>query len=214
VIGFDSEQMRYLYSSAALILANIVLLFGVSALGWSLSSVLIAYWTEAVIVGVFNIGKMLLSTGDRVLKAGSRFWTIVLFVFHYSLYLAVYIMLIFFFFFLFLPEVHPLDHFGPVPVAAAAFALSHGFSLWLNYSKEREFARVQSLTFQPYIRLFVVHSAVLAGAVIIVLSDKQSLLPILVLGKTILDMLFHMMERFIFKPGNARGLTLEFKDEE
>ena len=47
----------------ALIVANAIPLFGVLFLGWNVWTILIVYWLENGIVGVFNVLKMLRAEG-------------------------------------------------------------------------------------------------------------------------------------------------------
>ena len=47
----------------ALIVANAIPLFGVLFLGWNVWNILIMYWLENGIVGVFNVLKMLRAEG-------------------------------------------------------------------------------------------------------------------------------------------------------
>lgn len=49
---------RLKLSSASLLLANLVPLAGVLYFGWSVSSVIILYWFENVVIGVVNIARM------------------------------------------------------------------------------------------------------------------------------------------------------------
>jgi hypothetical protein len=49
------------WSAVALVLANAVPLVGVLAWGWSVSSVVILYWFENVVIGVINVLRMMLA---------------------------------------------------------------------------------------------------------------------------------------------------------
>ncbi|MFA6549262.1 MAG: DUF6498-containing protein, partial [Candidatus Margulisiibacteriota bacterium] len=52
---------QYLLSSLALIIANAVPIFGVIFLGWETIDILFIYWFESLIIGIFNVLKMLLT---------------------------------------------------------------------------------------------------------------------------------------------------------
>jgi hypothetical protein len=52
-------RRRLTLSSASLLTANLAPLAGVLLLGWSVSSVVILYWFENVVIGVINIARML-----------------------------------------------------------------------------------------------------------------------------------------------------------
>jgi len=49
-------------SAAALVIANLVPLFGVLFLGWSTGIVLFIYWLETVIVGFYHVPRLILAT--------------------------------------------------------------------------------------------------------------------------------------------------------
>ena len=55
----------------ALIVANLIPLVGVLFLGWSVWQILIIYWLENGIVGLFNILKMQKAEGTRLRLDGS-----------------------------------------------------------------------------------------------------------------------------------------------
>jgi Family of unknown function (DUF6498) len=60
-------------SALALVLANLVPLVGVVFFGWSLWTILVLYWIENGIVGVWNIPRMLLARGSILAGLGSQF---------------------------------------------------------------------------------------------------------------------------------------------
>ena len=50
----------------ALVVANLIPLIGVLFFGWSVWNILVIYWLENGIVGVINVLKMSVATGDEV----------------------------------------------------------------------------------------------------------------------------------------------------
>jgi hypothetical protein len=82
--------------------------------------------------------------------------------------------------------------------AAAALAASHLYSFFVNYLGRGEYKRVFVvwLMFQPYARVVVLHVAILFGGfVAMMLGSNVGVLAILVIGKTVLDLHFHLLER-------------------
>lgn len=94
---------------ASLILANILPLLGVLYLEWSLYSVLLLFWLESGVIGLFNILKILIAQGDanrpvklgeteissssivgRVYRIMSRLGIVLFFCFHYGMFWAVH----------------------------------------------------------------------------------------------------------------------------
>ena len=53
-------------SAVALVLANLVPLAGVLLWQWSISSILILYWFENVVIGVINVLRMLLASPENL----------------------------------------------------------------------------------------------------------------------------------------------------
>ena len=82
--------------------------------------------------------------------------------------------------------------------AVAALAASHLFSFFTNFIYRGEYRRttVPQLMFQPYGRIVILHVAVLFGAFLIVaLGSPIWMLVILIIGKTMLDIGLHLLER-------------------
>jgi hypothetical protein len=99
-------------SAAALVLANLAPLAGVLFFEWSVSSVLILYWFENIVIGVINVAKMLVaspandalvaalaaadeprpavfgSVGGAPTVQGLKLFVIPFFVFHYFFFCA------------------------------------------------------------------------------------------------------------------------------
>jgi hypothetical protein len=94
---------------ASLILANILPLLGVLYLEWSLYSILLLFWLESGVIGLFNILKMLTAQGDanrpakigdfeiapdspiyRIYRIISRLWFVVFFCVHYGIFWAAH----------------------------------------------------------------------------------------------------------------------------
>jgi hypothetical protein len=81
--------------------------------------------------------------------------------------------------------------------AVGALAASHLYSFFANYIGRGEYRRmfVVWLMVQPYARVVVLHVAILFGGFIaMALGGNVGVLAILVLGKTVLDLHFHLLE--------------------
>ena len=55
-----------IWAVVALVVANLIPLIGVLFFGWSVWNILVIYWLENGIVGVINVLKMSVATGDEV----------------------------------------------------------------------------------------------------------------------------------------------------
>jgi hypothetical protein len=82
--------------------------------------------------------------------------------------------------------------------ALLALTASHLFSFFTNFIGRGEYRRVTVplLMFQPYGRIVVMHIAILFGAFLIeALGSPVWMLVILIIGKTIMDLGLHMLQR-------------------
>lgn len=198
----------------ALIVANLIPLVGVLFVGWNVWMILIVYWLENGVVGVFNILKMLKAEGAP--GAASAAWTmngrsvndvakaglIPFFVVHYGIFWVVHGVFVFA-----LPvfgsmETETIDMttgFEPltIPFAVLALTISHGVSYWFNFIKGGEYRRVSPAgqMFAPYGRLVVLHVTIIIGGMAIAITGAPaSVVAILVVLKTALDVGFHLAE--------------------
>ncbi len=86
----------------------------------------------------------------------------------------------------------------------AALAISHLVSFFTNYLGRGEYRRMIPivLMFQPYLRVVLLHVAILLGAfATLALGSPVFIVLLLIVGKTILDLKLHVREHS--KPGSA-----------
>lgn len=181
-------------STKALIYANLLPMFGVLFLHWSVTDILYTYWLETVIIGTITVLKMLKAKGipdlerwtkiDPELKKITptqitvmRTVCIPFFILHYGGFLSGYI----FFINLGLPTLlywtSPAVITSPqtwgVLVSAAGLFASHWLSYKQNFIAKEEFRKTNFVTlmFAPYKRIFVLHLTILLGVFAIVLTS-------------------------------------------
>src|SRR5438552_16780075 len=82
--------LRLSPSALVLVAANLVPLAGVLFFGWSVFATLLLFWVEDVIVGVFNILRMLTAAPDNPLAWVSKVFMIPFFTFHYCVFVIVH----------------------------------------------------------------------------------------------------------------------------
>ncbi len=194
-------------SLTLLILANAVPLGGVLFFEWSLFAVLFFYWLETVVVGILNIPKMIMAKGmDEKLKEGLaqlpeskrgaayiavRMFTIPFFIVHFGMFVAGHG---FFVFSLYGPsDVGLLE----VLLALGTFLCSHGYSFLKNFVGNQEYLlrSINQQMAQPYKRVVILHIAIVFGAFpLMVFESSLSTVFILILLKTVLDVILHMRE--------------------
>lgn len=194
-------------SVVALVLANLVPVFGVLVLGWELFPIMFLFWSENLIVGMFNVLKMFLASPGSVLSWASKFFIIPFFCVHYGIFTFVHG---FFIIWMFGGGMKGDGVFsGPADLwrfaqdhycgwAVLGLALSHAISFVTNYIGSGEYKRavVTQLMAQPYGRIIVMHITILAGgfAMMALHSPPVGLL-VLVALKIILDLTGHLRER-------------------
>ncbi len=87
---------------------------------------------------------------------------------------------------------------GPFWIAVAAIFGSHLFSFFTNYIGRGEYQRVNvnTLMFQPYGRIVIMHVAIIFGACLaMVFGSFLPVLMVLIVGKILIDMHLHEKER-------------------
>jgi hypothetical protein len=194
---------RFQTSALALILANLVLLLGVLALGWNAAAIVVFYWAENLIVGFFNILRMKRAQGSlgssrmtlngRPVTEASRTALILFFALHYGFFTlghGVFVLTIFG------PRFEgSLRHLG---TAALGLAVSHGISYRKNFIGQGEYRKVSfaALFWQPYSRVIVMHlTIILGGALAQAIGSPVPAVILMVVLKTFVDLASHLAER-------------------
>jgi hypothetical protein len=189
---------------AALILANLVPLVGVLWFGWDVWGILIIYWLENGIVGLFNVLKMRRAEGPedgspvavadtrrrisglringRPVSGTEKAALIPFFVMHYGMFWVVHGI------FVLLLPVFALagpdrgSDFGTSLTPFAIFVvlvclfISHGLSYRLNYIGRGEYLRTTTAQqmFAPYGRLVILHVTIIFGAILIAMTGAPA----------------------------------------
>jgi len=189
-------------------LANALPIAGVLLLGWKVFPLVLLYWLENVVVGGFNVGKLLLAQPQEPAYSVGKLFLIPFFVFHFGMFTLVHGVFVFA---LFGAKSLPrFDSLAELPAAIRAYHLgwgvlalvvSHGLSFYWNYFENGEYRRASLpiLMMQPYARLVVLHLAVLFGGwIVLTLGSPLLALLVLVALKTAADVRAHQAERHTF----------------
>ena len=161
-----------------------VIAWGVLALGWSPFVVMLLFWFENVVIGVFNVGKML-ATGLRLGAAGllggialSAFFTV-----HYGIFTAVHGMFVALLFGgaevsrgamdggLAGPLAAMVDYLfaerdGWLAVLAIVLVHLSGFVQWLARTREAP-TPLKELMGAPYGRIMILHVTLIASGFLV-----------------------------------------------
>jgi len=194
-------------STTALVLANLVPLAGAALGGWSVYELLLLFWAENVVIGLFQVLRMgsVAALRRRLDQAG----LIPFFILHYGIFAFVHGMVV-------------TGSFGPpaeAPMTQAIalllspsgllFALlvltgSHGFSFVVNFLGAGEWrdAEMPALMKQPYARVVVLHLVIMGGAVAVqALGEPMVALVLLVVLKMAFDVVAHRREHLAAEGG-------------
>lgn len=203
----------------ALVVADLIPLWGVFYQGWDAFIILLIYWSENLVVGFYNILRMVFVKIDRSGERFIKMISIPFFTFHYGAFCGVHG---FFLLIMFRKSEFNLldssDAFGPLVfiqilinvirevhrilpegflIPFIALAVSHGISFINNYLGKEEYKQtnIKQLMGIPYNRVIVMHVAVIAGGFLMVLlGSPAGLLVALVMVKIILNTIFHLRE--------------------
>lgn len=201
-----------------LLAANAVPLAGVLLLHWTIFAIFMLYWMENVVVGAFNVLRMLAAQPANIAGNFAKLFLIPFFCVHYGMFTFVHGIFV-------MAMFGPHDAtFSAAPgafVAAVkhanigygifAVVVSHGFSFVHNYLMGGEYLRAgpQQLMGQPYARVIVLHLTILAGGfAAMALGAPLVSLVILVALKTAIDWSAHVRERRKLAAGEDDAISM------
>ncbi|HMG19120.1 MAG TPA: DUF6498-containing protein [Gemmatimonadales bacterium] len=192
-------------SLIVLLVANALPIFGVLFLGWTVFPLVLLYWLENVVVGGYNVAKLLLAQPREPAYWLGKVFLVPFFLAHFGGFTYVHGVLVVA---LLGPKgTQPFDILATVPAqvranhlgwAVLTLLVSHGLSFYWNYVKNGEYQRasLNALMTQPYGRVFVLHFTVLFGGwIVMALGSPVLALVLLVILKTAADVHGHTAER-------------------
>ncbi|MEM7698052.1 MAG: DUF6498-containing protein, partial [Verrucomicrobiota bacterium] len=160
--------MTRILTSLVLVLANLIPLYGVFAWEWRVFDIVLVYWIENLIVGLFNVARILFARAPAGAPGGPRGCLAPFFVVHYGIFCTVHGVFVFT---LLGGGSSPSDIeqelvSGWLGLSVAALFISHLVSFVFNFlirGEGRDRAPAQQM-FAPYGRIVVLHLAILFGA--------------------------------------------------
>ena len=204
----------------ALLVANAIPLFGVLFLGWDAFYIVLLYWTENIVIGFYNVLKMVFAAVPHPVAHLGKLFLIPFFIVHYGGFTAIHGFFVLAMFHkdgqgppmggmnwpCFLVFVQMLLNvirymYSVIPpqvrLAVLALFISHGVSFVQNYLLKGEYttAKPDKLMGGPYGRVVVMHIAILAGGFLTMAVGSPAPLLVVLIGlKTILDVRLHNRE--------------------
>ena len=185
-------------SSLALIVGNLVPIIGVLFFDWQLFPLILLYWLENVVIGVFNALKMLSCSGSESLS--QRIFMTVFFSVHYGMFCfghGTFVVDLFGGELNSIPAALQIIMQNGLQLALIALVISHGFSFLQNYLMRGEFIElsVSEVMFSPYKRIIVLHVFIIFGGMALqTFGVTQIGLVILAIVKIVADLMAHKIE--------------------
>ncbi len=224
----NKPMQRPSLSIVALTVANLVPLFGVIFLSWDSAAIVLLYWIENLIIGFFNILRMILVKVESSARQIQKLFLIPFFCVHFGGFCAVhgFFLLTFFkigsaeealapagawmgpliFLQLLYSVVMQLWNSRPPGLEWPALGLfvSHGISFVRNFINGQEYLslKVNEIMMRPYKRIILMHVAIIAGGVFIMkLGSPVGLLCVLIFLKIGMDIWLHTKSHRAAKSG-------------
>ena len=212
--GFQDFVGQYRHLSVALlVVSNVIPLIGVFVWDWDVTSILILYWSENLILGFLTIVKMIVNA-----PIGGIF-TSAFFLVHYGGFCGVHGLFVLamtvgdigdpvgsdpwplwlVFVQLLVNVVQQVLAMAPTEwiIAFTALFVSHTVSLIINYFGRGEYKDqdTQALMMAPYKRIVVLHLAIIFGGwCVLALGSPVGLLIVLIALKISIDVYTHLAE--------------------
>jgi hypothetical protein len=187
----------------SLILSNLVPIFGVIFLQWSIEEIIFLYWFENIVIGIYNIFKIIKSEGQikyeenqKVNRPLVKTFIIVFFIFHYGFFTLIHGVFVFTLFI----KSNILN--TSILWAILSLFISHGISYFKNYLGSGEYKKVDPnmLFLQPYKRIVIIHLTIIFGGILVSVFGSNFLaLIILISAKIFLDIKLHQKEHKKFQ---------------
>lgn len=191
------------------LVGNIFPLIGVLFFNWSVISILLAYWLENVVIGVYQVIKMhraevnfptnernkLVVGPLRPILASEKVFYPIFFCIHYGIFLLGHLFFLRFFGQMLKESV---SFTWPVVVSAIPFVVTHGRAYVSEYVEKKQYAEIPmaKLFIAPYRRIFIMHATLIIGSIplLFLAGSVPKIGVVLVLLKVILDVVLKEKE--------------------
>jgi hypothetical protein len=199
-------------SVISLMLANLIPVFGVLFLDWQVFPLMFLFWSENLVIGGFNILKMLANRISSPAGWAAKCFLIPFFCVHYGMFTFIHGLFVITLFgggfqggedfpnpvdFL-LGDFWRIAKENALGLALLGLVASHGVSFVTNYIRKGEYQRVDlgDLMFRPYARIVVMQLVIILGGFLMMsLHSPMPGLLLLVFLKILLDLRAHAGER-------------------
>lgn len=193
-------------SVIALITVNLFPVFGVLFWGWDVFPIMLLYWSENVIIGFYNVLRMVVCTPKKNESWIAKLFLIPFFIIHYGGFTLAHGAIVI----TFLGQSYFEGATGPrldilmnivreygLFYAMLSIFLSHGYSFVMNYIRKGEYRQIgiQKLIMKPYSRIVILHVTLILGAfLVLILKSQVFILILFILFKIVIDLWAHLRE--------------------
>jgi hypothetical protein len=193
-------------SVIAIVLVNLVPIYGVLFMGWQVFPVMLLFWIENVIIGVSNVLKMLLASPGNVGQWVAKVFMIPFFCVHYGIFTLVHGIFVLILFGGFyktgtpspgISDILGIIAYAQLGWAVLALVISHTISFVTNYIGQGEYkqANLSELMAQPYGRVVILHLTILLGGFTVMSVGSPEIgLVLLIALKTFVDIKAHLKQ--------------------
>ncbi len=208
-------QQVFRPSVVALLIANIAPVYGVVFLGWTVFPLMLLFWLENIIIGVFNIFRLLACSPGNVRLWFAKIFLIPFFCVHYGMFTAIHGIFVIALFGHKPFKNSPLSDLNQIIhiiksedliYAVLILFLSHAFSFLWNFIGQKEYAKTtpEELMTRPYGRVAILHfTIILGGFFAMAFRSATPALILLIVIKVIFDIKSHVREHFPKTPAKA-----------
>ncbi len=194
-----------------LVVANVFTIYFALTEHWSLVILMLVYWAQSIIIGLFNFFRILLlknfsTSGFRVngravsATKGTKVKTALFFAFHYGFFHVGYLIFIFSGFTgvgfgVTAPSVPVQASFLAIGVSILIFFINHAFSFFYNLKAEESVRRnIGEVMFGPYARIVPMHATIVLGFNPAFGASGAFALPLFLVLKAVMDVVMHYAE--------------------
>ncbi len=212
-LGTMSKRTSLFISSFALVLVNLIPIFGVLFLGWDVFEIMILYWMESGIIGFYSIVRLGIET---------RWFAILLipfFILHFGGFMFGHLMVITAIFkpgqyyFAYSSMSGIIYAMSPILIPFISLFISHGVSFFTNYVTHRKDNVLQGLLIslfemmRPYKRIMLMQFVLIFGGFATLFFRSQMIVVVLlIIVKTYIDLRAHINEHSPNKSAESKRM--------
>ena len=189
-----------------MIVANLIPLFGALLFGWSIGVIVILYWCETAVIGLYSILKLPYALGWEAVIA------VPFFIIHFGVFLGITgFMALALYLYVDAPP-KGFEAFSPIALELILFVpavvVSHGVSFVSDFIGNKEYKWSKDtdvLMAAPYIRVGVIFAGVFLGAFLLYATRvPTAFMSVFIVLKIVVDTIAHLKERRKAKDGRRR----------